>query len=345
MATPGTKEYYALPANQRRADYQRQVQSAQNQGLDKGAIPLEAYFTPAEVSWINAVAQQTLQPWQKEAVKKFPSQAAYLNNPEIAGILKDAVDNKWSPDILESHLKASIWWQSHSPAQRSWFLLNQTDPAAAIASVQGQYTEVHNSSLLLGLNLNAGQLMTLSVQALSMGWTQEQLTEHMLQLAKGPMTTGTMGATRDQITAMADDYLLPMSDHAKDMWTKRITAGTATMETMKDHFSRQAMTRYQDPGIQEALKHGMTIREFADPYVQYAAQTLGINPNDIDLSKPKWTNSIDFVDQKGTKRAMTMDEWQQKVKLDPIYGYDQSRNGIAEAANLVSSLKTQFGYA
>lgn len=347
MATPGTNDYYHLPIAQRKADYEHQIASAQKSGLESSAIPSEAYFTPAEVAYLQAASHANLQPWQTEVVKKYPAYAAYLNNPEIAAILHEAIQpqNMWAPDVLKSHLEASTWWLSHSPEQRSWAYLNMTDPAAALHSMQGQFQGIFNSARLLGLNLNTSQLMTLSVEALSMGWTQEQLTEHMISASRGPIRGGTMGATRDSIKAMADDYLLPMSDHNLDMWTKRIAAGTATPDVVKDQLSRQAMTRYTDPGIKEALKHGMTIREFADPYVQYAAQTLGVNPNDIDLSQPRWMSSIDHVGSDGNRRAMTMDEWQQKIKLDPTYGYDRSRNGLAEAAQLVNSLKEQFGFA
>lgn len=343
-ATPGTTDYYNLPAAQRKADYQHAVQSAQATGEAGSTVPVEAYLTPAETAYIQALSTANLQPWQKSVTEKYPSQAPYLNDPEIASILKRAVDEKWLPAELQSNLQASAWWKARNPAQRAWHLLNNTDPAAALQSVQQQMATITQSSHLLGLNLNAGQLMTLSVQALSMGWTETQLNNAMIEASKGKIRSGTMGATRDQLKATADDYLMPISDHSLDTWTKRISSGEATPDVFKDQMSRQAMGRYQDPGIKEALQHGMTIREFADPYVQQAAQTLGLNPNDVDLLKPKWSKALDHVDESGKKRAMTMDEWDQKIKLDPTYGYDHSKNGIAEASQLVSGIRQQFGF-
>lgn len=345
MAAPGSKEFLALPIEQRRKQYIHATQSVQAEGGDASSVPSEAYFTPAEVAYIQAAANAKMAPWMEEVKKKYPSQAAYLGNPEIAEILHKAITEKWSPDILKSNLEASNWWMSHSPQQRQWHLLNATDPAAALQSVQAQYTEIQSQAQSLGLNLDAGKLMTLSVQALSMGWTEQQLREQMVQMSGGDITHGTMGVTRSQLQGMANDYLLPMSDKSLDNWTRRITSGSATAETFKDQMSRTAMTRYQDPGIQTALERGMTIREFADPYVQMAAQTLGLNPNDVDLTQTKWSKALDHVDEKGNRRAMSMDEWERSIKMNPMYGYDSSKNGIAEASQLVGQLRQQFGFS
>lgn len=346
MTAPGTQAYYDLPAEQRRTDYANAVRNVVATGGDKSEVPVEAYFTPAETSWIQAAATANLAPWMNEVKSKYPAQAPYLGNPEIAALLKQAVDEKWPPDVLQSHLEASQWWKSHSPQQRQWNLLNQTDPAAALQSVQGEFDAIRSSASNLGLRLSSGDMMTLAVQSLSLGWTQQQLNEHMVSAHQGGIAGGSMGVTRDQLKSIADDYLLPASDQTLDQWTKRIAAGNTTPDVFKDQMSRQAMSRYQDPGIKEALAHGMTIKDFADPYVQMAAQTLGMNPNDIDLLQTKWSQALDHVDDKnGVRRAMTMNEWEQKIKMDPTYGYDSSKNGIAEASQLVGQLRQQFGFA
>lgn len=346
MATPGSKEFLALPIEQRRKQYEHATQSVKAEGGDASSVPSEAYFTPAEVAYLQAAANANMAPWMEEVKKKFPSQAAYLNNPEIASILKQAIDGKWPPAVLQSNLEASQWWISHSPQQRQWHHLNATDPAAALQSVQAQYSEIMAQAQSLGLNLDAGKLMTLSVQSLAMGWTEQQLREQMVDMSGGDITHGSMGATRSSLQGIANDYLLPVSDNSLDKWTRRIASGTTTAEVFKDQMSRTAISRYQDPGIQTALERGMTIREFADPYVQMAAQTLGVNPNDVDLLETKWNSALDHVDEKtGDRRAMSMSEWEQRIKLNPVYGYDSSKNGIQEASQLVGQLREQFGFS
>jgi hypothetical protein len=342
MPTPGTADYYALPISQRKQDYD----AAQWMSGGLQLVPMEAYFSPSETAYFQAQETAGMTGWQDEVKKKYPSFAPYMDNPEIAGILKKATDQKWPPEILQSNLEASVWWKSHSDAQRQWYLLNMTDQASALKSVQQQYLATFDKARMMGFNLTSGQLMALSTQALSSGWNDQQLTQNIINANTGSWDHGTAGVIRTQLKALNQAYLTPSADGLLDAATKEVLAGTATVDTYKDNLAKNAMTRYQDPGIREALTQGKTLRDFADPYFQQASQTLGLNPNDMNFSATKWQEGLDHVDPKtGQRRSMTMDEWDQHIKMDPKYGYDSSENGMNAAAGLVGSIRQKFGVA
>lgn len=338
---PGSAAYYKLPVAQRAAEYQRVRRDMASRG--EGEVPMGEYMTPMEQKYLHGVDFSRLKGWQSETMKKFPLQSAYLKIPEIAALLHTAQNEKWLPSITQQKLEETIWWTSHSPAQRSWFLLNATDPGSAMRSVQEQMGTILHQASGLGIHLNAAQAMELAVQAQSLGWNEQELLNATLKNAGARPTTGQLGATRHDLKGLAEEYGLPMGDGALDDWTTKVTAGTESLESFKNHMSRQARSRFQDPGVHAALDQGQTVKDYWQPYAALAGQTLGLNENELDLNNTKWRKPLDFRDDKGHRRSMTLDEWEREIKTNSTYGYDSSKNGIAEASQLVTQLRTAFG--
>ena len=340
-ALPGSPEYYKLPVAQRAAEYNRVRQSMASRG--EGTVPIEEYMTPMETQYLQGVDASRLAGWQKQAAKKFPLQSAYIKIPEIAHILHQATLNKQLPSITQQQLEASVWWKSHSDKQRSWHLLNAQDPASARDSVNEQMNTVLHQARSLGIHLTASQAMQLSIQALSLGWNDQQLLDATLENAGSRPSTGQMGATRHELKSLTEQFALPVSGSSLDDWTTRISAGTEDLNSYRTHLAAQARSRYQDPGIHAALDQGHTVKEYWQPYAAMASQTLGLNENDIDLTSQQWRTPLDYRDDKGNRRSMTLDEWERTIKTDKKYGYDTSKNGIGEAATLVNNLRSTFG--
>jgi hypothetical protein len=337
---PGTTAYYQLPVAQRQQEYDEVRRHSGG-----NTVPIAMYFSAPEQTYIQTQSNKHLQGWQEEVKKKFPSQAAYLAVPEIANILHWATNAGFTAQETSNALTNSTWWKSHTPAQRQWFQLNTTDSTAAFQSVQQQYDAITHQAQGLGIHLDAKTKMELSTQTLAMGWDSQQLLDQILKQSRGVnLNAGSMGVTRQQLAGTADDYLIGVSNESLDTWTRRVAAGTESVDSFKAAMQRHAMGRYTDPGIRDTLTHGGTVRDFADSYVQQAAQTLGVNAKDIDLSQGKWRRPIDYTDPKtGHRRAMTMDEWERTIKMDPSYGYDHSKNGVAEAAQLAGQIRQKFG--
>jgi len=337
-AIPGTPEYYKLPQAQRiMAMNAAKAQTG-------GAEAMLLYLTPAEYRFITA-ASIPQGDWADQVRKDYPDQAPYLAIPELANIIHLATAAKWSPDKMLSALQATDWWTKRSADQRSWYLQNMSDPGTAAQRVQQQANTILHSAQQLGVAMSGGQATILATQSLMNGWDPTQLTDHILQGNLQGYSHGTLGSTKDALAGKADQYTVPVSQGGLDTWTRNIISGRATQEGFEDYLRRQAKSLYRDPNLHKALDEGMTVKDYADPYIQSAAQLLGLNPNDVDLSQAKWNRALQFTDTNGTRRSMTLDEWNQNLRVDPIYGYDHSTRGKAEAATLIDAIRQKWGFS
>lgn len=334
---PGSPEYLKQVPLQ-----QRLIDAKNMQGMLGGNIPQLAFLTPDELRYFRALAVPD-EAWAQDAKKRFPDQAQYLDIPEIAAILRQAVDG-WTPDQVASALTQTNWWLTHTPEQRQWFILNNTDPASAMRSLQTQMQEIMVEASKFGVRLTTGNAMTLATLALSQGWTQQDLVDGILNYEKGGFNHGTLGATKDQLRGLTTDFMVGMSESGLDKWTRMIASGRSDLGTFKNEMAEKAKSMFQDKSLWDALDRGMTVRQFADPYLQTAAELLGLNPDDIDLKDAKWRESIDFFDPASKqRRAQTLSEWTANVKTNAKYGYDFSQHGINESAGLATSIRERFG--
>lgn len=148
-----------------------------------------------------------------------------------------------------------------------------------------------------------------------------------------------MSALR-QMKLAASDYAVPMSDEAINGWLQRIEMGTATPEEFRQYLTDTATSRFSWLGDQ--LQHGQSIRQILDPYVQTAARMLGIPPESIDFSDPKWIAALEYIDPgAGKKRQMTLEEWSTYVR--GMYGWDQSKDAHDQVASFGMKLGKMFG--
>jgi hypothetical protein len=340
MARPGTPEYYSVPL----ATRQRQYQVASFSAGAGQAVPASLYFTQREMEYVRA-ANQTTGGWAEEAKKKYPSYAGYLAIPEIAQVLQMATESGMQPPELLSRLQTTQWWTSHNDTQRQWFLLNHTDPASAAQALMGQLGEVQRAAAKFGINVSPHILTGLATNALANGWTDEQIVESLvkLQAESGDAPSGMLGATYDQVQKLSNDYMVPMSDRGLTFHMRQLALGKETIEGLESYLRDQAKSLFRDDGIHKALDSGMTMREYADPYVQLAAQTLNINPADIDMGKNRWRRALQFSLPDGTKRAMSLDEWGSELRTNKQYGFDHTNQAVDQAAQFSNELLKKFG--
>ena len=75
-----------------------------------------------------------------------------------------------------------------------------------------------------------------------------------------------------------------------------------------------------------------------------ASQTLGIDPNQVDFSDPKWAAAINVKDPKtGDVRSMNYDEWTTYLKQNDNYGWQDTADGRKQAQSFVNDLGVAFG--
>lgn len=161
--------------------------------------------------------------------------------------------------------------------------------------------------------------------------------------AQRPLEPGILTATADTLKALADDFLIPLSDHAARDWSERIARGETTQEAFRSYLQQQATSLFSgNAAIAQALESGMSVRQWADPYVQMAAQTLELNPTDVDLNDPRFMEAIHQVDpESGGGSPMGLGEFQRYLRGLPEWR--TTKNAVSSASDMVEFLGERMG--
>jgi hypothetical protein len=286
--------------------------------------------------------------------KQYPGYIALLGqHPELWTILRNAIygdpsdpsdGGNWSKDRLQAAIAGIPYYQSTPQTTRIWDVLYATDPATARQKVQDAGLLVQQAQERLGIVIDSGSAVMIALAGASQGWDATRIAHEVVANSNGETTRigpGTIGDTMTQYTGLAGQYGVPLDHNTAYWWAANTQAGNVTQEGFRDYVKQQAEGLY--PALKGPLDQGLTVAQYASPYFQLAAQELGINPNQITLTDPKWMDLVLGTDTKGNQGVNSMTEALSKIRSDPTYGYDAGAPGKAQASQFATTLLKQFG--
>ncbi len=174
------------------------------------------------------------------------------------------------------------------------------------------------------------------------GWDAARIRYELLAIGGG--NGGDVAAQGLNVKNLANQYGVPLSDQAAMDWATKLAQGAITEDSVKGYLVEQAKSLF--PALAGALDRGITVAQYADPYIQIAQQELGINPASVSFTDPKWMQALNQVDPKtGQRVSMSLDDWLKTIRTDSRYGYDTSSQGRQSATQLATALQQRFGAA
>lgn len=269
----------------------------------------------------------------------------WSSSAELMNILKEGITNGWDTARVTSAVMNSNWYRTQSAPTREWITLREADPATASIREKARITTIQNTAGALGVNLSSAQLTEIASNSLLLGWTDAQV-----QRAIGADWTynpnvaqkGLAAQALDKINTASQDYIVPVSAQAKQQWTSRVLAGTASVDDFTEYAKEQAAGLF--PSWAKQIQAGATVRTLADPYAQQAGTILGINPSTIDWTDPKWRQLIDQVDPKTSDHSpMSLADAATTMRTNSAFGYDTSQQALQQGSALTTSLAQKFG--
>lgn len=157
----------------------------------------------------------------------------------------------------------------------------------------------------------------------------------------GKPTTGTAGLIQDQLRNLARSYGQRLSQQRLDTLTGQALGQGQNWQQwvagQEDVFRQDAINLYPTAGGALATRR---LSEIANPYLQDAAELLGLTEDQMDVTDPKWMGFLS-----GQNGMMTRDEWMRTLKTDSRYGYDRSTTARREMAALGDELLSAFAKA
>lgn len=277
--------------------------------------------------------------------QNFPEFYAILDKPGVFDAFVNAAQQNASQARLQAALENTQYWRTTGPVQRSWDITTFVDPAKA-KEITDQYSQqINNIANQTGIKLDPTTLAGFIQQAAANRWSSSDLRNYYVYAARGVHTgqpTGEAATDFNTVKTLASDYGVPISDQTAFLWSDRLTAGSVDKAAVQGYMIEQAKSMY--PSLAGAIDAGFSVKDYTQPYAQIAARELNINPDDFNLSDPKWSAPLNAIDPKtGQKTPMTLDAWQTLVRSDPKYGYDATLGAQNQAASLTTALAQKMG--
>lgn len=278
---------------------------------------------------------------------RFQSLWPFIQKPGVFKVLADAINGGWSDIEVQDALQHTEYFLNTPIAARQWDALQATDPATATQKAALVKRTIDDLEKQLGVKLDtSGGLSSpgfqFFVDAVRNGWDANEIKYRMIAMGGTTKKGGAVGATAAHIRSLANDYGVPLSDQAIMDWANQLAEGAIDDTAIQGYLIEQAKSLY--PGLSDALDRGITVRQYANPYLQLAAQELNIDPSTINLTDGKWMSALNQIDPKtGARVSMSLDQWLSELRTNPIYGYDKTNNARQSATQLATALGQKFG--
>lgn len=274
--------------------------------------------------------------------------------PELWNILIWGATAGWDATLVESAIQNSNYYKKSSDAKRQWDVLAATNPAEAVARQKKAQNDVLLASMRMGANLSLQQIGLISQGVIEEGWSTAQFNDVVLGYAAGlpeaKRSPGEFGGTMTKVRQIADDYAMPVTDReATSMAQRLLQSGSrgdepgANEAAIRDIFAKRAESLF--PSLKGELSAGVTVKQWASPYMALAAKELELSPDAIKLSDPKWRRMLEGTknDKTGAVAPMTLSEWQARIRNGAQYGFDKTTGARDQAAQMETELMKRFG--
>ena len=155
--------------------------------------------------------------------------------------------------------------------------------------------------------------------------------------------TGEVAKTTNDFLAIANEYGVTLpSDPAKMTdFVKGAIGPNGTEEAFTAYAKQQAQLNF--PWMTQAIQNGATVKGYLSQYTGNIASTLGISPESINWSDPKWKAVVAKVGPDGVAVPQTLDQALTTVKTDPYFGYDKTPTAKNDAYDTLNGIGQMFG--
>lgn len=302
-----------------------------------------------------AAAQREDDRWQQTVKNKYPSLAFYLERPDIFGaeigdILKRAVKEKWWKNNdngfakLNAAIRGTTYYKTTSSNAREF---DQLTPADQDAKSTEYRTEV--VKFIGGVNLSQDAINEISRSSARLGLTGEALSNYVYTRALTKTGAGDAyqygqaagmilaGGKAEELKADARSYFTTLSDSEIEQYL----TGQKTRDDFRNMFKVRAKGQYAH--LAQQLDANLTLEDISKDYQSVASNILEKPVTAIDMTDPKFLESIASRDESGNYRQMTIGEWAEKIKSDKRYGYQYTKTANADAREIARSIARAFG--
>jgi hypothetical protein len=282
---------------------------------------------------------------QKHA-EEYGYQLAFLkSDPELYKIFQAAMKGEWDTTKFVAAVKNSKWYKTHGETYRTNLAQKTTDPASWKQKVLGQQASVMDLARSMGADLDSKTLAKLADDSLMFGWNDSQtrnaLAAQIITTGKGQH--GEAGTNVTSIMESAYRNGISITRDWANQFAAKIASGDYTLDDAKHKI--RTMAQSLAPGFAKELEGGMDLYDIATPYMQSMAQTLELNPSEVDLFDPtiRKAMSTGTPDAKGQPQPGSTPLWQFEQGLRQDQRYMKTQKAQDQTMNVGRQVLADMG--
>lgn len=248
--------------------------------------------------------------------------AFFNHNKELKKWFNKALDEGWTPDRLLAKIKTTKWFKRHDEAQRQALTLKYTDPSeykARLAETERKIVALHRQYGLTGFSEK--EQNRLARLAYHNQWDETRIAQYIdglnnisRKIRRGGKIGGEAGRALLRIQQLAYANGIRISRRRMAEMVENIATGRGTEEWLMQYVQRQAISAF--PGLKDEILGGMSVRDYADQYIQAKAELLEMNPAEIDLYDKDIRQALNSKDQKGRISPLTLSDFERRLRKD-----------------------------
>ena len=265
---------------------------------------------------------------------RYPHLAYLMDDPEVRSVLMKATASAWDRDQLQGELFKTTWWRTTSSNTRLWDTEMQQDPATAMAKWDQRTVSVLNMAQQMGAPVDNEGAKWLAGRILREGWSDEQLRRFLGRVVRdsGGAGPGQITEQMAQLKALARSYLSTMSDKDAQEFAVRIAEGSISREGVESMMRSEAKNRFS--WLAPQIDSGLTPTDLFGSTRNAVAQELEIDPTQIDMNDPRWSELTSPITDGQTTRSMNFYEAQRWARQRSEWRLTDNANRSASELTL-----------
>jgi hypothetical protein len=258
---------------------------------------------------------------KKTKAQKFSEDYGYAlgflkSDPELYKVFTQAMNGNWDSTRFVAAVKATKWYKTHGEAYRTNLAQKYTDPASYNQSVSGQRATLGALAHQMGVAIPGATMQKLAENAILFGWNADQIKNQLARYTSVKFAQGESGNIIQTLKATAYKNGVNVSDGYLNGVLRQVSLGNITLENAQQQI-RSRYAKALAPGFAKELDAGMDLHDIASPYMQSMAQTLELNPADINLFDPTIRKALATSGSKDGKPGSTpLWEFEQGLRQD-----------------------------
>jgi len=238
------------------------------------------------------------------------------SDPELSAKFHQAVAETWDPDKFAAEIRNTNWYRTHSESWRTNIALANTDPATYNAKQAQAKDNFYNIAAQMGADLRGGIADGIAQQAFDLGWTDQQIKEHLVNYINFSSDEfgGMAGAAQDTLNQYVDSMGIKLSPDSIKNWAKMEAEGRGGVQIGKDQIMKQAMSAF--PPLADRIRAGESVDSIAEPYKQSMSKILELNSQTLDLYDPTIRNALLAVGKDGKPTTKSLWQFENDLRKD-----------------------------